>query len=75
MSEKVSKEQSDSWRLDSNNWKWGVFYFNKEDKRLLPPKRNKLLGWTVNFANPWSLVVFVVLLTAVIIISKLIVNL
>ncbi len=39
---------------DENHWKWGIFYYNKDDRRLFPPKRNKFLGWTVNFANPYS---------------------
>ena len=33
-----SKEQSETWRKDPNNWKCGVFYYNPEDERLLPPK-------------------------------------
>lgn len=45
------KETSEKWRKDPNNWIWGMFYFNKEDKRLLPPKRFAFMGWTVNFAN------------------------
>jgi len=42
----------DSWHADDNNWKLGVFYFNKADKRLLVPKKIPVLGWTLNFANP-----------------------
>lgn len=34
------------------NWKWGIFYFNKKDFRFIVPKRNPILGWTFNFANP-----------------------
>ncbi len=44
---------------DPDNWKWGVFYFNKNDKRIFPPKRQKMMGWTINFANPISIMVFV----------------
>jgi len=36
------------------NWKWGVFYFNRKDSRLIVSKRIKLLGWTLNFAHPLS---------------------
>jgi uncharacterized membrane protein len=39
------------WHEDGANWKWGIFYFNPEDPRILPPKRIKQLGWTVNFAR------------------------
>lgn len=38
---------------DPQYWKWGLFYFNPNDKRLLVPKRVPSLGWTLNFANPY----------------------
>ena len=34
------------------NWKWGIFYFNKKDHRMVVPKRNPIMGWTFNFAHP-----------------------
>lgn len=37
---------------EPENWKWGVFYFNKKDFRLIVPKRNPIMGWTFNFAHP-----------------------
>ncbi len=49
-------------------WKLGVFYYNKDDKRIFPPKRNPMLGWTINFANPYALIIltlFVVVLLMV----------
>lgn len=46
-------ETSERYRKDPGNWKWGVFYYNPEDPRLFPPKRT-LLGWTINFGNPKS---------------------
>lgn len=49
-----SKDNYDLWHNDPSNWKLGMFYFNREDPRLLPPKRNPMMGWTVNFANPKS---------------------
>jgi uncharacterized membrane protein len=47
---------------DPGNWKWGLFYYNKNDKRIFPPKRLKYLGWTINFANPYSILAYVLLL-------------
>ncbi|MEI6682669.1 MAG: DUF5808 domain-containing protein [Bacteroidota bacterium] len=44
----------DTWHDDPSNWKLGLFYYNKLDKRIFPPKRIQGLGWTVNFANPRS---------------------
>ncbi|WP_317045081.1 DUF5808 domain-containing protein [Halpernia humi] len=43
-------------------WKWKIFYYNPEDKRLFPPKRNPAFGWTINFANWKSIFAFVLLL-------------
>lgn len=37
---------------DPENWKWGIFYFNKKDFRYVVPKKNQMLGWTFNFAHP-----------------------
>ncbi len=51
---KPSKETIDAWHKDPTNWKLGIFYFNREDKRIFPPKRIAMLGWTINFANPFS---------------------
>lgn len=62
----MSEQQSP--KQDPRNWKSGVFYFNKSDKRLMVSKRSGL-GWTFNFASPWawliliSLLVFLWLLT------------
>lgn len=53
---------------DSSHWKLGLFYFNKDDKRIFPPKRTGL-GWTVNFANSASVIVFSLILTGIVIIG------
>ena len=49
-----------------SNYKWGLFYFNKRDKRVVLPKYQSERGWTVNFANPLSYL-FILLLIAIII--------
>jgi uncharacterized membrane protein len=41
---------------DPMNYKWGIFYNNKNDIRTVVPKRNRALGWTFNFARPVSYV-------------------
>lgn len=46
---------------NKENWKWGVFYFNKADKRIFPPKYAGI-GWTINFANPLSVAALALLL-------------
>jgi hypothetical protein len=75
MIEKPSKEQLDAWTKDPNNWKWGFFYYNKEDKRIMPPKKNPAMGWTINFANKRSVMTFLLftlLPTAIILLLTLI---
>jgi len=52
---------------DSKNWKLGIFYFNPKDKRLFPPKRLGL-GWTINFANPYSVASMLVVVTLLIVV-------
>ena len=47
---------------EKKHWKWGIFYFNPDDRRIFPPKRLPFMGWTVNFANWKSILVFVVVL-------------
>ena len=58
---KPSKETLEKWHKDPANWKWGSFYYNKEDNRLFPPKRIAWMGWTINFANWKSIGAFVLL--------------
>ncbi len=57
-----SKETLEKWHKDPNNWIWGMFYYNKEDKRILPPKRIKWMGLTINFANPRSVILFLIVI-------------
>lgn len=57
---------------DPNNWKWGIFYFNRNDKRIFPPKRSRMLGWTINFANPYSVLAFIAILVGVVYIDILV---
>jgi uncharacterized membrane protein len=64
--EKPSKETLEKWHKDPNNWKFGFFYYNKDDKRIFPPKRIEWMGWTVNFANTISVAVFVIVIIIII---------
>ena len=65
-----NKEIMDKIHNDPANWIWGVFYFNKKDNRLFPPKRLSTLGWTINFANPYSLLTFAGLIILIVIITN-----
>lgn len=62
-------ENQDKWQNDPDNWIWGIFYYNPEDSRLFPPKRIKQLGWTINFANPNSVFLVIVIIAIAFIFS------
>lgn len=64
-----NKEDRKKWNNDPENWIWGIFYYNPKDNRLFPRKRIKQLGWTINFANPNS-VFLVLVLIAILLITK-----
>lgn len=55
---------------ENSFWKLGLFYYNKSDKRLFPPKRFGF-GWTINFANPFSIITFLLIIILLLLIAKL----
>jgi uncharacterized membrane protein len=63
--ENPERETLNAWHDDPANWRAGVFYYNPKDKRIFPPKRIEGFGWTVNFANPYSVLVMILLLAIV----------
>lgn len=40
--------------FNSANWKWHIFYYCKEDPRVIVPRLTNL-GWTINFASPLAI--------------------
>ncbi len=58
-------------RKNPNDYKWGIFYFNSSDPRFIVPKRNIGMGWTLNFANPYSYSIIIGIITFAIIIGNL----
>jgi uncharacterized membrane protein len=57
MNTQFEQNEQDRMRNDPENYKWGIFYFNPKDPRFILPKRNSGMGWTLNFANPYSYLV------------------
>lgn len=66
MTNKDNRNVQNTGHDDPANWKWGIFYYNKADKRIFPPKRIASLGWTINFANPYSIIVLLMLILLII---------
>ena len=54
--------EKDNLGNTSGKWIWGIFYYNKEDNRIFPPKRIPWMGWTVNFANWKSIAALIAML-------------
>jgi len=63
-SRNISLNESDMW--------FYRFYFNRYDSRIIVPKKNKMLGLTLNFANPYTYIIIAGII-ALIIISKYII--
>ena len=59
-------EHNDTPEEEDAKWIWGLFYYNPADKRIFPPKRVRWLGWTVNFANPYSILAMVAVIAVAI---------
>jgi uncharacterized membrane protein len=54
---------------DPDNYKWGLFYFNRDDLRGIVPKRNQWMGWTLNFAQPLAWVIILGIVAFVVIMN------
>lgn len=52
---------------EKKNLKWGLFYYNKEDKDLFSPKKHKDMGMVMNFAHPTAKYYAIVLLCIIVI--------
>lgn len=62
MKTQFTQNELDEMRKDSKNYKWGIFYFSSKDPRFFISKRNIAMGWTLNFANPYSyLIIFLII--------------
>ena len=56
MKNKPDEATREKWLNDKANWYGVYFYYNPADKRILPPKRFGG-GWTINWANPLSIII------------------
>lgn len=61
------------WQNDPKNWKLSFLYYNKKDSRVFPPKRFGV-GWTINFANPNSIIILTVLLLVIIVLTRVLIG-
>lgn len=66
MKTNFDKIHSDNEIKNPSNYRWGIFYFNKRDKRVLLPKYQSERGWTINFANPLSFLFILALILIIV---------
>ena len=67
--EKLSNNKNRNTDLnESDMWVYS-FYINRFDSRIIVPKRNRMMGWTLNFGNPYTYLL-IAIIVALIIISK-----
>ncbi|WP_010662523.1 DUF5808 domain-containing protein [Marinilabilia salmonicolor] len=62
---KPNQQILDGMSRNPNNWK-GVFYFNRKDPRLMVPKQIPSMGWTLNFASPYSWITLIGIIVIII---------
>lgn len=43
--------------VNPDKYLWGIFYYDPDDRRVFVPKFNRWMGYTVNFASPYSWIV------------------
>lgn len=50
-----------------DNYKFTIFYYNTNDRRVIVPKRNRMFGWTLNFGqvNTYLLIAGIVIILVV----------
>lgn len=52
-----------------HNGYYFIFYWNPKDKRVFVPKRWGY-GWTINFANPFSILALFLIVVIILVISR-----
>ena len=70
MKNNLDEYENDRMRRDPLNYKWGIFYFNPKDNRILVQKYNKVMGWTLNFASIYSYLIILGLIAAIVLAKK-----
>jgi len=55
---------------DPDNWR-GIFYLNKNDSRIIVPKINPQMGWTLNFGNLFTYIIIAGIILLIMLINFL----
>jgi len=57
--------------MNTDHYKWGLFYFNPDDTRVIVPKQIQWMGWTLNFARPATWIIIIAFVVVAIFISRI----
>jgi len=55
---------------EEGKFKFGIFYFDTNDRRILVPKRICWMGWTFNFGNKYVYLMIVLVIALILILHK-----
>ncbi len=50
-------------------YKWGIFYVDRQDSRIIVPKVDRMRGWTLNFGNPMSYFILSLLIVVIVLVG------
>ncbi len=64
--QKQKHEMLDALHKNPSNWR-GVFYVNRRDPRIIVPKINPSLGWTLNFGNIYAYIAMVTIVVIIVV--------
>lgn len=70
---KMNFDEFENQRMIENpeNYKAGIFYFNRKDTRVIIPKRDHMRGWTLNFGRVYTYLLILAFVLFIILITKL----
>jgi len=60
----MTEKSTESYRF-TGGWHFFVFYFNREDPRIIVPKRIRSMGWTINLARPMAIPLTLIIIAVV----------
>ncbi len=70
MKKLFEQDELDRMRNNPDNYKWGFFYSNPKDPRCLVPRKTGI-GWSPNFANPYSYLIIISIIIFAILMGNL----
>lgn len=69
MRTQFEQDELDRMRNNSDNYKWGLFYYNQRDPRFLVPRKTGI-GFSPNFANPYSYLIIIAIIVFAILLAN-----